>query len=146
MFKTRALSVFNSFKNVPWVFNFNRIGKRCISRQRQRNHHPKREFALFQTSSLLFQLFQFVKCWRIFQELNSKGLFLSSQKEKEYRCLVFTSSLKREIRHFHVVVPQWRQRNVQKSVLHVQSCCFAEWICCFLAVLIAVVVVVAYAP
>ena len=32
---------------------------------------------------------------------------------------------KREIRHFHVVVVQWQQRNVQKSVMHVQSCCFA---------------------
>ena len=31
----------------------------------------------------------------------------------------------REIRHFHVVAVQRRQRNVQKSVMHVQSCCFA---------------------
>ena len=27
--------------------------------------------------------------------------------------------------HFHVVVVQKQQRNVQKSVMHVQSCCFA---------------------
>ena len=66
-----------------------------------------------------------VKCWRFFQELNSKGLYLSSLKEKENRCLVFTSSRKREIKKFHVVVVQRRQRNVQKSVMHVQSCCFA---------------------
>ena len=39
---------------------------------------------------------------------------------------MFTSSTKREIRHFHVVVVQWRQRNVQKSVMHVQSCCLAN--------------------
>ena len=32
----------------------------------------------------------------------------------------------REIWHFHVVVVQRRQRNVQKSVMHVQSCCFAN--------------------
>ena len=32
---------------------------------------------------------------------------------------------KREFRHFHVVVMQWRYRNVQKSVMHVQSCPFA---------------------
>ena len=31
-----------------------------------------------------------------------------------------------EIRHFHVVVVQRRQRSVQKSVMHVQSCCFAN--------------------
>ena len=38
----------------------------------------------------------------------------------------FTSFTKREIRHFHVVVVQRRQRNVQTSVMHVQSCCFAN--------------------
>ena len=39
---------------------------------------------------------------------------------------MFASSTKREISHFHVVVVQWLQRNVQKSVMHVQSCCFAN--------------------
>ena len=33
---------------------------------------------------------------------------------------------KREIRYFQVVVVQRRQRNEQKSVMHVQSCCFAN--------------------
>ena len=60
----------------------------------------------------------------ILLELNSKGLQQSSGREKESCCLLFPSSTKREIRQFHVVVVQWRQRNVQKSVLHVQSCCF----------------------
>ena len=32
----------------------------------------------------------------------------------------------REIRKFHVAVEQRRLRNVQKSVMHVQSCCFAN--------------------
>ena len=40
--------------------------------------------------------------------------------------LLLTSSTRREFRHFHVVVVQWRQRNGQKSVMHVQSCCFAN--------------------
>ena len=45
---------------------------------------------------------------------------------------MFTSSIKRQIRHFPVVVVQWRQRNAQKSVMHVQSCCFAySSSCCF---------------
>ena len=43
-----------------------------------------------------------------------------------FRCLVFKSSTKREIRHFRVVVVPWRQRNVQKSVIHVPSCCFTN--------------------
>ena len=59
-------------------------------------------------------------------ELNSKRLSQSSRKEKQSR-FVFTSSTIREILHFHVVaVMQWRQRNVQKSVMHVQSWCFAN--------------------
>ena len=59
---------------------------------------------------------------------------------------MFTSSIKREIRDFHAVVVHWRQRNVQKSVLHVQSCCFANQTYCFFEVLAAVVVVCAKAP
>ena len=31
-----------------------------------------------------------------------------------------------KLRRFHVVVVQRRQRNVQKIVMHVQSCCFAN--------------------
>ena len=44
---------------------------------------------------------------------------MSSGKEKQSGCLWFTSSTMGEDR-------QWRQRNVQKSVMHVQSCCFAN--------------------
>ena len=42
--------------------------------------------------------------------------------------VVFTHSIKRahEIRKFHVAVVQRRLRNIQKSVMHVQSCCFAN--------------------
>ena len=65
----------------------------------------------------LFHLVQFVKCWQIFLDLNFKELYQSSRKEKESWCLVFTSSTKRETRHFHVL------RNVPKSVMYVQSCC-----------------------
>ena len=39
---------------------------------------------------------------------------------------MFPSSIKREIWHFHVVVMQGQQRNVQKHVMHMQSCCFAN--------------------
>ena len=53
-------------------------------------------------------------------------LYQSWRKEKQSRCLVFSFSTKCEIRHFQVVVMYWRQRNVQKSVMHVQSCCFAN--------------------
>ena len=77
----------------------------------------------------------------IFWQLSSEGLYQSSGKEKESCCPVFPSSTKREIRHFHVVVVQRRQRNVQKSVMHVQSCCFANPNLFHFAVLVAVTVV-----
>ena len=79
-----------------------------------------------QTLSRIFQLVEFVKCWQIFLELNSKRLYQSSRKKKEGCCLVFPSSTKREITHFHVLIVQRRLRNVQKCVMHVQSCCFAN--------------------
>ena len=41
------------------------------------------------------------------------GVEFYFRKRKQTRCLVFTFSTKREIRHFHVVVVQWRQRNVR---------------------------------
>ena len=58
-----------------------------------------------------------------FLELNFKGLHQSSGKES--CCLLFPSWTKRELRQFRVVVVQRRQRKVQKSVMHEQSCCFA---------------------
>ena len=41
----------------------------------------------------------------------------SSERERKFHSSLFTSSIKREIRHFLVVVVQWWQRNVQKSVI-----------------------------
>ena len=44
----------------------------------------------------------------------------------EFMGLPFSSSKKLKIWSFHVVVVQERQRNVQKRVMHVQSCFFAS--------------------
>ena len=43
------------------------------------------EFALFQTSSILFSFIQVVKCWRNSLGLNPKGPYLSLEKEKGNR-------------------------------------------------------------
>ena len=95
--------------------------------QRLWKHHLKSEFALLQTLSCLFQLVQYVKFWQIFPELNSKRLYQSSRRVNKSRCLiVFTSSTKREVRHFHILVMQRWQRNAQKSMIHMQSSCFAN--------------------
>ena len=63
------------------------------------------------------QQYWIVEFWRLYQSLG---------KEKESPCLVVLSSTKREISHFYGLVVQRQQRNVQESVMHVQSCCFAN--------------------
>ena len=83
----------------------------------------------------------------MFLELNSKGLYQSSGKEKESCYLVFLFSTKREIRHFHVVVVQRRpakkctkKREARAKLLFCPSKPVAFF---FVAVLVAVTVVVA---
>ena len=44
----------------------------------------------------------------------------------KFIALQFPFSSKLKIWSFHVVVVQGLQRNVQISVMHVQSCCFAH--------------------
>ena len=88
--------------------------------------HLKIKLALFQTSLILFHLI----CQMLakFSGLNPKGPYLSLEKERETFCVVFTYSVKQvhEIRKFHVAIVQRWLKNVQKSVMHVQSCCFAN--------------------
>ena len=98
---------------MPATFDFREVKQRRPRRLRKR-HFLNSEFALIQPLSHLFHLIQFVKCWLFFLELNSQRLYRRLRKEKESRRGMSTSSTKREIRHFHVVVVQWRQRNVQK--------------------------------
>ena len=52
-------------------------------RRRVRKRHLKSKFALHQTLSRLFHLVYFVKCWQMFLELYSKGLYQSLGKEKK---------------------------------------------------------------
>jgi len=92
--------------------------------------HLKRVFALFQVFDLI-KFHSARQCWGNFLGLNPKGPYLSSEKENV--CAVFTCSIKqaREIRKFHVSVVHRRLRNVQKSVMHVQSYCFAKKLIAF---------------
>ena len=61
----------------------------------------------------------------IFFGVESKGLHQSSGKEKEGCCSFVPFLDKREIRQFHVVLVERRQRNVQKGVMRLESCCFS---------------------
>ena len=59
-----------------------------------------------------------------FLGLNPTQRYLSLQKRKQNFYVVFTCSIKRAraIRNFHVAVVQWQLRNVQESVMPLQSC------------------------
>ena len=79
----------------------------------------------------------------IFQELNSKGLYVSSKKQNENRCFVFTSSIKRQLEKFHVVVvvtakKYTKERDARAKLLFCQSQRIA-----FFGVLVHLAVVVA---
>ena len=94
----------------------------ATTRRQLRKRYLKSEVALLQTLSRLLYLSQFVKCWQFFLELNSKRLYWSSGKERESCCLVSTYSTKCEIRYFHVVVAQWRQRNIRDARAELLIC------------------------
>ena len=95
----------------------------------------KSGFALFQTSSILFNFTRFVRCCQIFW-VKSDRTVCKFRKSKTNFCVVLTYSIKRarEIRKFHVAVVQQRLRKVQNSVMHVQSFFFANlnllFLCC----------------
>ena len=54
------------------------------------------------------------------------GTTLKFRKRKKNSSSLVYVLHKRGIRHFQVVDVRWGQRNVQKRVMHVQSCCFAN--------------------
>ena len=86
----------------------------------------KTEVAFFQFLSRLFLPTYFVECKRTLLKLNSKRPYPSSEREIIFRRCLFTFSIKRKIRHLHVVVVLKRQKKMyKKSVMHVQGCCFA---------------------
>ena len=125
----RTGAIFSRYRPLPQIrlrASYFCLAEGLKQRRRLRKHHLKSAFALLQTLSRLFHLVQFVKCWRIFLKLKTKGLYRSWGRKKESRCLVIMSSTKLEIRNFLVVVGERRQRNVQKCVMHVQNCCFVD--------------------
>ena len=77
----------------------------------------KSDFALYQSFSQLFLPTYFVNCRRTLLKLNSKGPCPSSEREIKFLHCLFTFSIKCEVRHFHVVVVQWWQRNIQESMM-----------------------------
>lgn len=76
-------------------------------------------------------------------QTEERGLHLSLERATvKFIALLFLFSSKLKIWSFHVVAVRGWQRNVQKSVMHVQSCCFAHKTNCVLDVPTAVAIVV----
>ena len=77
-------------------------------------------FALLQTSSIIYNFIQFVTCWRNFLGWIRKAR-TSMFRKRKFLCCAHLLYWK-----FHVAVVQQWLRNVQKSVMHVQRCSFAN--------------------
>ena len=119
---------------------------RELKQQRQRRlqkRHLKSEFAPLQTLSCLFHLVYFVKCWQMFLELNSKRLYQSSGKEK--KVVVLCSRPRQNVNSGTFMLQSGNDGTemYKKSLMHVHCCCFTNQTYCFLAVFVAVRVVVA---
>ena len=84
-------------------------------RRRQWKRRQKNEFAFFQTWSRLFGPAQYLKGRRLFLGLNSYGFYSGSKRWRKIRRRMSTSSIKRQIRRFHVVVVQWTSTKCAKK-------------------------------
>ena len=80
-------------------------------------------FKLYRAYSISFNSY---KCWPVSLELNSKALYQSSGKKKKVVVLCSRPRQNVKLGIFTLYVVQRRQRNVQKSVMYVQSCYFAN--------------------
>ena len=98
------------------------------------------KLASFQTFSRLFQLVHSFKSWEIKLKMKKEYRFLSLER---YSKMSSSQENLKLVIYFHVVVLQGRQRNLLKSVVHVQSCCFAY---CVFDFLVCVTVVVSQGP
>ena len=97
-------------------------------RQRRRSWKrcSKIDFASFHLFSRLFQGAQLLKKRELSLDLKRGDRDRVLTEMVVFIALPFPFSSKLKIWSFHVVVVQGLQRNVQKSVMHVQSCSFAH--------------------
>ena len=84
--------------------------------------------------SRLFRLVYFVKCIKV-QEKKKKVVVLCSRPRQNVNLGTFTLYMR-----------NGGKERYKTSVMHVESCCFANQTYCFFAVLVAVTDVVAEAP
>ena len=85
------------------------------------------EFALLQTLSRFIPSLSVLQLLAIFfWSWILKDWIKVQEKKNEVVVLCSHSPQNVEFWHFHDIVVQWQQRNVKKSLMHVQSCCFAN--------------------
>ena len=97
----------------------------------------------FKLNRVYSTLFNSTKFGEFFWRLILKDCIKVQEKEKKIVVLCSRPTQSVKLGHFHVVVVQRRQRNVLKSVMHVQSCLANLSLLFFFAVLVGVTVVVA---
>ena len=108
--------------------NITKVLERCLLGTLRSNDatatrtSPKKWICVLSVFISIMPTYLLCQSRRTVLRLNSKGPYPSWEREIKFRRCLFTFCIKREIRHFHVVVVQKRQKNVQKSVMHMQSC------------------------
>ena len=96
-------------------------------RRRLRKRHLKSEVTLLQTLSLLFHLVCFVKCWpKCSWSWILKDCIKVQEKKKKVVALCSRPRQNVNLSTFTLQSCNDGKRNVQESVTHVQSCCFAN--------------------
>ena len=83
------------------------------------------------TSKVNSRSFKFYRAYFIYVNWSNVGSFFWSTSWIQKNCIEVQEKEKEVVvtfsRRFRVVVVQWRQRNVPKSVMHVQSCTFCQY-------------------
>ena len=90
----------------------------------------------------LFGPAQYVKCRRLFLELNSQGFYSGWKRGREIRRHISTSSIKRQIRRFYVVVVKWMSKKcTKKRDARAELLFWSLNLLCFELIVVVVVVV-----
>ena len=115
-------------------------------RRRPMKRRWKIDCVFFETFLLLYQVTQLLESSEVWLQLERGDCVRVQGEMVKFIALPFQFLNQLKIWSFHVVVVKGRQRNVQRSVMHVQSCCFAHKANCVLGVPVNVEVVVSLSP
>ena len=119
--------IFNHIIGLQFTFLCSKL-IRYLKMQGRRRQGKNSKFSVF--SSRQFLLAYFVKCMRTLLEWNFQEPYPISERKRKFCCGLFTSYIRHEIRHFHVASRPSRTGTAEKctkSVINVQSCCFAHY-------------------